>query len=40
VCVAHLDAVLNGSSEAARLLDGDLTSLAASFGAPIVTFSG
>ncbi|MEY4225012.1 MAG: hypothetical protein RIS33_1946 [Actinomycetota bacterium] len=40
VCVAHLDAVLNGSSEAAHLLDGDLTSLAASFGAPIVTFSG
>jgi len=40
VCVAHLDAVLGGSSDAARLLDGDLTSVAASFGARIVTFSG
>lgn len=40
VSVAQLDAVLKGSKKAARLLDRDLTSAAATFGARIVTFSG
>ena len=39
VSVAQLDSVLKSSKKAARLLDRDLTSAAAAFGARIVTFS-